>query len=169
MSRTGTVWLAQLFTRYPVLGRLWSKVARVPSSGQIPWTPIQKPLQQCRVCLVTTAGLHPKNERPFNMSDPDGDPTFRVIPATASREDLTITHDYYDHREADRDQNIVFPWERVRELVTRGILGGTTSNHFSFMGHIDGKHVQVLEQTVLPELLKRLLTEAPDVVLLTPA
>jgi len=43
------------------------------------------------------------------MMDPAGDPTFSEIPAVASYEDLDITHDYYDHTDADRDINVVFP------------------------------------------------------------
>lgn len=161
--------LARLFTRFPILGRVWSKVAPIPTSEDVPWTPAQKPLDRSRSCLITTGGVHLLGDPPFNMTDPDGDPTYRSIPATAKREELTITHNYYDHRDADRDFNIVFPLDRMRELVEADCLGGLTSNHYSFMGHITGRHVKALQQEILPELLRRLTSAGPDFVFLTPA
>jgi D-proline reductase (dithiol) PrdB len=169
MSRDKNLVLARLFTRFPILGRLWSKFARVPTSSDVPWTPARKPLEQSRICLVTTAGLHLIGDRPFDMADADGDPTYRVIPATARQQELAITHDYYDHRDADHDFNIVFPLERARELVAADYLGGLASKHYSFMGHIDGKYVEALQHEVLPALIRELTEAAPDFVFLTPA
>lgn len=169
MSKDRNIVLARLFTRFPILGRVWSKFARVPTSKDVPWTPVRKPLDQSRVCLITTAGLYLIGDKPFNMADADGDPTYRVIQATARPQELTITHDYYDHRDADRDFNIVFPLERMRELTAAGYLGELTSKHYSFMGHIDGRHVEALQHEMLPALLRELSAEAPDIVLLTPA
>ena len=51
------------------------------------------------------------------MQDPDGDPTYREIERDTPVEALMITHDYYDHRDADRDINIVFPIQRLAELA----------------------------------------------------
>lgn len=163
------VLLARIVTAAPVLGRIWSKFARVPVHATVPWAPRTKPLEQSRVCLVTTAGIHLKTDAPFDMADPDGDPTYRRIPAGATPAELTITHNYYDHRDADRDCNIVFPLERLRELATKGHLGALHPNHYSFMGHIDGRHVDRLEREVLPSLLRDLRAPSPDFVLLTPA
>ena len=161
--------LAKMFTRWPVLGRLWSKVSPVATSTDVPWTPMSKPLTACRVSLITTGGLHLKTDPPFNMDDPKGDPTFRVIPANATQTDLTITHNYYTHADADRDFNILLPLDRVTELTRAGHLGGVTPSHYSFMGHIDGRHVAALESEVLPALVRRISTERPDFIFLTPA
>jgi D-proline reductase (dithiol) PrdB len=169
MRADANVIAARIFTRFPILGRLWSRFARIPTSTDVPWTPARKPLNQSRVCLVTTAGVHLIGDRPFNMADRDGDPTYRVIPVTARHNEITITHDYYDHRDADRDFNIVFPLDRTRELAAAGYVGGLTSKHYSFMGHIDGRHVETLQHEVLPALLQSLVIEAPDFVFLTPA
>jgi D-proline reductase (dithiol) PrdB len=152
----------------PLLGRLWAKSAPIAEISGVPWTPMHKPLRESRICLVTTGGLHLKSDRPFDMANLNGDPSFRAIPATASRDDLTVTHDYYDHTDADRDFNIVMPLDRIRELVAAGHLGGRTSNHYSFMGHIDGPHVATLEREILPQLIRRLCDESPDFAFLTP-
>ena len=161
--------LGRAFTRWPLLGILWSKTARIAVNSDVPWAPIRKPLSSCRVCLITTGGLHLKTDRPFNMDDPQGDPTFRMIPAQAKQQDLAITHNYYNHQDADRDFNILLPLDRVNELAAEGVIGGVTPTHNSFMGHIDGPHVATLEKEVLPALLQRIQAERPDIVLLTPA
>ncbi len=169
MKEQINILLARVFTRAPIFGRLWAKFARMPVNTAVPWTPMRTPLHQSRVCLITTAGLHLTADPPFNMTDPEGDPTFRVVPASARPQALTITHDYYDHRDADRDYNIVFPLDRLRELVAGRYLGGLTAQHYSFMGHIDGRHLETLQQDILPALLQLLSREAPDFVFLTPA
>jgi D-proline reductase (dithiol) PrdB len=135
----------------------------------VPWTPMRKPLRECRVCLITTGGIHLRNDQPFNMEDPQGDATYRTIPSYARAEDLTITHNYYDHRDADRDFNILLPLDRLRALAQNGFVGGLTPSHYSFMGHIDGSHLFTLKERILPQLLAGLATEEPDFVFLTPA
>lgn len=161
--------LAKLFTRVPPVGRVWGKLASIERETEIPWTGMRKPLRDCRVCLITTGGLHLRTDEPFNMDDPEGDPSYRVISGSARAEDLTITHNYYDHRDADRDFNILLPLDRVKELIATGHVAGMTRKHYSFMGHIDGHHVPALQQRVLPRLLADLAADEPDFVFLTPA
>ncbi len=103
------------------------------------------------------------------MKDPDGDPTFRVIDLSRPLNDLMITHDYYDHSDADKDINIIFPVERVREFVEAGIIGKLSNTAYGFMGHIDGPHIQTLVQKSAPEIAQRLKKDDVDIVLLTPA
>lgn len=153
----------------PMLGRLWARSARTAALRDVPWTDLRRPLRACRAAIITTGGVHRTVDRPFDMTNPDGDPSFRVIPATAAAAELTITHDYYDHRDADRDLNLVFPLERLRELVEEGVLGGLTRSHFSFMGHVDGLLVRRLEAESIPRLLAELGAERPDFVFLVPA
>jgi D-proline reductase (dithiol) PrdB len=161
--------LAKVFTSVPLLGRVWGRLARIQQESNVPWTPMHKPLRECRVCLITTGGIHLRTDRPFNMDDPEGDPTYRVVPNNARAEDLIITHNYYDHRDADRDFNIILPLDHMRGLAESGFVGGLTTGHYSFMGHIDGPHLATLKVRVLPQLLADLTTEEPDFVFLTPA
>ena len=168
-SRLARRALSRAFTRLPVLGRLWARRAPIVRVAGIPWVPFSKPLRACTATLLTTGGVHLRRDRPFDMADPDGDPAFREIPTDVARSDLRITHDYYDHRDADRDINLVFPLERFRELVAAGILGGLTRTHFGFMGHVAGRLIQRLETESIPHLLTRLAAERPDFVFLVPA
>jgi D-proline reductase (dithiol) PrdB len=103
------------------------------------------------------------------MEDKNGDPTYKVIPHSAPRDSLCITHDYYDHRDADKDLNVVFPLDRLKELATEGVIGQVAPFHYSFMGHIDGLHVAHLLSVTAPEVARRLNREQVEAVLLTPA
>jgi D-proline reductase (dithiol) PrdB len=169
VNRAVTRWVSRLLTRAPVLGRAWGRWARIEVRPGVPWAPLTRPLHDCRATLVTTGGVHLSADRPFDMANPLGDPGFRAIPVSTPVEHLKITHDYYDHQDADRDPNIVFPLERFRELATERRLGGLTATHWSFMGHITGSLLETLETESIPALVARLRDEQPDFAFLTPA
>jgi len=160
--------IAKIITRFPSLSRRFIDAYAPWESEDIPWTPVAKPLKEAKVALVTTAGVHHRDQPPFDMNDKDGDPTYRVIDATRPVSDLMITHDYYDHKDAEKDINIVFPVERLGELHEAGIIGTLSETHYSFMGHIDGKHIPALISTGAPEVAKMLKEDGVDTVLLTP-
>jgi len=161
--------LARLATTCPALSERLVAAFNPIESTTIPWCPVNKPLEQSRIALVTTAGVHHKDQKPFDMNDPMGDPTFRVLDGQTIANDYRITHDYYDHRDADRDLNIVFPIQRLKEMQAAGHIGGVAEMHFSFMGHIDGRHVETLVNRTAPQVAKILKQLKVDVVLLTPA
>jgi D-proline reductase (dithiol) PrdB len=150
------------------LGKRFTEAFSLLEMEDVPWTPARKPLAECRVALVTTAGVHHKGEVPFDMVDPNGDPTFRVIDVSRPIGDLVITHDYYDHSDADKDINIVFPIQRFRELESDGLIGEVTKTHYGFMGHIVGSHIQTLINQSAPHVARRLKNDAVDIVFLTP-
>jgi D-proline reductase (dithiol) PrdB len=137
--------------------------------GPPPWASVRKPLADCTVALVTTAGVHLKADSPFNMADQDGDPSYRVIPRGTPQQRLMITHDYYDHRDADKDMNIVFPLDRLEECVREREIGKVAPWHYSFMGHIDGPHIPVLLTVTAPQVARQLSQARVDAVVLTPA
>lgn len=139
------------------------------TAEEIPWTPLQRPLPDCRVALVTTGGVHLRSDPPFDMTDPEGDPSFRRIPAEAPPEALTITHDYYDHTDADQDRNLVLPMDVLKDLVAAGELQGTTPEFFSFMGHIEGPHLTTLIQKTALEAAREIKRQQADIALLVPA
>ena len=102
------------------------------------------------------------------MTDPSGDPTFREIPADINPSDLTITHDYYDHKDADNDINIVLPAERIKDLEKAGDIGSVNGRHFSFMGHIAPPHIETLVNETAPKVAKLLKSDNVDIAILTP-
>lgn len=162
--------IAKVITRFPSLAQRFITAYQPWESGEpAPWTPVTKPLSECRVALVTTSGVHHKSQQPFDMQDSEGDPSFREIDKETISEDYLITHDYYDHSDAEKDLNIVFPLQRLGELQDEGIIGELASRHYSFMGHIDGHHIATLVNQSAQEVIEKLRQQAVDVVLLTPA
>jgi D-proline reductase (dithiol) PrdB len=159
----------QLFKRLPWLSALWARHHRFVESTTVPWTPLAKPLQRSTIALATTAGVHRRDDPPFDMDDPDGDPTFREIPSDSDPQRLMITHKYYDHGAADRDLNVVLPLDRLRELKDEGVIAGVAPRAYSFMGHIDGRHLETLIRETAPEVARRLGDDRVDAVFLTPA
>lgn len=159
----------ELFERVPGIYAWWAHRYRFVQSQDIPWTPLGKPLRECKLALITTGGVHLRSQPPFDMMDPDGDPTYRCFPVKVPQEELTITHDYYDHRDADRDINILLPRDRAIELAAGGELGSLHGDAFSFMGHIDKHHVRTLVEYTAPEVAQVLYRGGVDIALLTPA
>jgi D-proline reductase (dithiol) PrdB len=133
-----------------------------------PWHPPSVAPSRARVAIVTTTGVHHKEQPPFNMDCQEGDPSFREIVSSCSVDELIITHDYYDHRDADKDINIVFPIERLCELGEEGLIGSISERHYSFMGHISDEAVNVLIKESSVEVAQKLKSLGVDIVLLTP-
>ena len=129
-----------------------------------PFVPLRKPLSACRLALVTTAGLHRRDDRPFGP----GEQTYRVIAADTPAADIVQSHTSlgFDRASIMRDLNISFPIDRIRELIARGELGGPAPNHYSFMGAQRG--AGRIEGETGPEAARRLRDEGVDVALITP-
>ena len=169
-SRIKNQLIAKVITRFPSLAQRFITAYEPWESGEpTPWAPVAKPLGECRVALVTTSGVHHKGQEPFDMADSAGDPSFREIDAATISNDYVITHDYYDHADAEKDLNIIFPLDRLRELQDEGIIGDLASRHYSLMGHIDGRHIATLVGKSAREIIDKLRQQAVDVALLTPA
>jgi D-proline reductase (dithiol) PrdB len=167
-SRVKNIVIAKIITRFPFLAKRLIEAYKPWESEEIPWSPLTKPLDRCTMALVTTAGVHQKDQTPFDMLDPDGDPTFRTIDNSVSVNNLMITHDYYDHADADKDMNIVFPLERLQEFAQEGVIGRVADKSYSFMGHIDGPYIHTLINKSSPEIVTCLKADKVNVVLLTP-
>lgn len=159
----------QLYRRVPWLAARWARRHRFVESRDVPWARLRRPLGECVLALVTTAGVHLGTDPPFDMGDPDGDPSYRMIPAGTPPSSLAITHRYYDHSAADRDLNVVLPLDRARELVAERRIGGLAPRVYSFMGHVDGRHLATLVERTAPEVAARLAADGADAVFLTPA
>jgi D-proline reductase (dithiol) PrdB len=91
-----------------------------------------KPLRERRVAIISTAGLHRRGDTPFRP----GDGSYRVIPGETAAGDLVMSHISvnFDRTGFQQDLNVVFPIDRLRELVGEGSVGAMASVHYSFMG-----------------------------------
>lgn len=128
----------------------------------IPYTPRFRELQQSVFALVTTAGVHLRNQEPYNV---DGDNNWRLLPGDVEASQLMVTHGHYDHTAADQDINCVFPIDRLRELAIEGIIGGVSDKHLGFMGY--SQNLRDIYERVAPEMAKIIMRSKADAVLLT--
>jgi D-proline reductase (dithiol) PrdB len=160
---------AWFYTRFPAAGRRWAQQFQPAATAPtIPWAPLDRPLAQTKFALITTGGPHLRRDQPFDMADPHGDPSYRAIPAQTPLSAITITHDYYNHADADRDLNIILPLTRFQELVERGDIGGL-GTAYGFMGHITDEHIATLISQTAPAVARSMRAEGVTAALLTPA
>jgi len=101
----------------------------------VPFTPYERELSRASVAIVTAAGVHKKDQQAFNIGDELGDLTFRIIDSNPNAADLMVTHHHYEHSDADRDINVVFPIDALRSLADEGFIGGLAHSHVGFMGY----------------------------------
>ena len=132
----------------------------------VAFTPLRRPIRESAISLVSTAGVHLDAQEPFDEKTHAGDWSFRVIPAARPAAELRITHGHYEHSAADRDPNIVFPVDRLRELAGEGVVGSVGPNHSGLAGFVPESH-HLVEETG-PALVERLRADAVDAVVLTP-
>jgi D-proline reductase (dithiol) PrdB len=129
-----------------------------------PFVRAEKPLDRCRLALVTTGGVHLPEQPRFDIDDPSGDCSYREIPTDVT--DLTWTHGYYRPDEGT-DLDSVFPLWTLRELEGEGVIGELNHRHFSFMGAIHDP--RPLADVTAPEVARKLADDEIVAALLTPS
>lgn len=127
----------------------------------VPFTPFKGKLEDASICLVSTAAVRLKSDKPF---DTEGDATIRTIDGGASGGDLTFDDTHYDHACADQDINCIFPLDRLRELGSERRIAGVTESHFSLGFSMALKD---LRERTIPELARLVDKQRPDAVVLT--
>lgn len=128
-----------------------------------PWVK-PPPLKQCRVAIVSTAGLQVRGDRPFGPSATATD--YRIIPGDTPATDLVMSHQSvnFDRTGFQEDHNVAFPLDRLNELARDGVIGSVAAFHYSFMG---AAPIRKLEPKAR-ELAGLLTKDRVDAVLLSP-
>lgn len=141
---------------------LRARAAAMPELSAGPWiTP--KPLAESTVAIVSTAGMHRRDDPPFTPGAID----YRILPRGVAWGDVVMSHisANFDRSGVADDPNIAFPLDRLEELATRGEIGGVSAWHYTFMGALP--QPQLLEETGT-EVGRLLAADGVDVALLVP-
>jgi D-proline reductase (dithiol) PrdB len=132
-----------------------------PAFGTTPFVS-GPPLAQRRVAILSSAALVRRGDPPF----PFGSGECRFIDADTPAGDLLMSHVSinFDRTGWQRDINVVFPIDRLRELARQGFIGGVAQTHYTVMGSTDPA---AMDEAVA-QIAGQLRQERIDSVLLTP-
>ncbi len=113
-----------------------------------PWTPLAKPIRECRLALLSSGGFYLEGQPPFE----DNDDSYRLIPMSTPTSALRIYHHGYRDDDPDRDPNCVFPLDRLRELAAAGVIGELAESAVSFLTLYSARRDMQRAPRVLSEL-----------------
>ena len=120
------------------------------------------PLAQRRIAILSSAALVKRGDKPF----PFGSGECRFISADTPQGELLISHVSinFDRNGWQRDINVVFPIDRLREMAAAGEIGGVADTHYSVMGSTDPAAMDA----AVDQIEGQLRQERIDSVLLSP-
>jgi hypothetical protein len=144
-----------------------------------PFAPATTAIEDARVGLLTTSGHFVDGDDPEPLGEVvstqedavnrigelmTSTPTLSDIPSDTATDDLCVRHGGYDIRSAQKDANVTFPIDRLREADEDGRVGSLAPTFFSFPGATS--HGKLRGE--LPGWIERIHAEDPDVMLLVP-
>lgn len=115
---------------------LRSNVANIPCPSFDTTPFVSGPeLARRRVAIVSSAALIHRGDQPF----PFGSGEYRAVPGSWDPNDILISHVSinFDRAGYQRDLNVVYPIDRLRELAAEGVIGSVADTHYSVMGSTD--------------------------------
>jgi D-proline reductase (dithiol) PrdB len=148
--------------------RLFLKAYRWRENKPIPWVALEKPLTECRVAVVSSAGFVPIGDQKFDESVRGGDSSFRIVPRETKPSELADSHrsESFDHSAMEADPDLAFPLTRIEELAAEGFIGESAPRHLSYMGSITAPGNLMRESA--PAGAAVLVEDQVDLVLLVP-
>ena len=152
------------------IARSWIKREQDPGRP-VPWTPLSKRLSECTVAFISSAGVAMLDDAPFDQEGERqnpwwGDPSYRILPRTATEQEVKLYHLHIHPRIAEQDLNTTLPLQRLLEFEARGEIGRSAAQHYSYMGYI--LEPQVLLEQSTPDMVRNMRRDEVDVVLLVP-
>ena len=141
--------------------------------GEIPWTPLRRPLERTAFALITSAGISRASDPPFGMEREKREPTwgdrgFRIIPRDAAvRGPIAVHHLHINPEYILQDLNVMLPIDRMAEFEREGTIGRLAESHYSFYG-FQWESTDFVETAIAP-MAAQMAREGVEAALLTPA
>lgn len=136
----------------------------VENEDTAPFTPLSRPLSECRVGLIASGGIYQLGQTAFHFKD---DLSFRAIDVETPPEDLRVTHFAYDTDDARSDVNVVFPYQTLKDLARLDRIGSLARHAYTFMGGIYS--ARKVRDTLAPAMADQLVRDEVDVAIMVPA
>ncbi len=136
-----------------------------------PWTPLGKPLSECRVTLVSTAGIFAKGDESFDYdrerAEPSwGDPSHREIPRSCGQDDAEYSHLHIDTSFLAKDRNVAWPVDIFEDYEREGVIGSLADTLYSIMGYIP--NFNPLIKRTAPAMAEKMKSEGVDAAFIIP-
>ena len=148
--------------------RMFLKTYRWRRIDPVPVASLEKPISECNVALVSSAGFVVPGEEPFSDSARGGDYSLRVVPGDVDVQTLEEHHrsDSFSHAGVEADRNMGLPLDRLHELAAAGEIGSVAPRHISVMGSITapGRYVK----RTVPVMTDLLIEDDVDIALMVP-
>ncbi len=144
---------------------------RANDPAETPWTPLPKPLSECNVTLVSTAGIFLKGDESFDYdrerAEPSwGDPSHREIPRTAGQDDVEYSHLHIDTSFLAKDRNVAWPVDIFEDYEREGVIGHLADTLYSIMGYIP--NYNPLIKRTAPLMIEKMKSEDVDAAFIVP-
>ena len=132
-------------------------------------TTLDKPLNQCKVSIVSSAGLYIKGEqKKFDNNIKGGDYSYRIIPNLIEIKSLDDAHrsESFNHKGLKSNPETGMPIPQLKILEKENLIGTLNDCHISIMGSIfvTGRFIK----NTVPKLVNLLLKDKVDCILLVP-
>lgn len=173
--------LIELAREYQVRAYTGPEGEHSPTYPQAPFARLRRPLAESRLGLISSSGhfVEGHDPQPFGVASMTQEeathrildflreaPQLSEIPIGTASDRLRVRHGGYDVRAAQKDPNVVFPIDRLRELRSAGRIGELPELLYSFVGA--AAQTRLLKETG-PQWVERFKQDQLDAVLLVPA
>jgi D-proline reductase (dithiol) PrdB len=90
------------------------------------------PLSERKIAILTSAALYPRGGNPLLYNSGD----YLEIPTSLPNSEILMSHVSinYDRTGWQRDINVVYPIDRLRELADEGVIGAVADVNFTVLG-----------------------------------
>ncbi len=148
----------------------YEKTYNYAYNEEIPFTPLRKPLSECRVTLVTTSSFILLDEEGRPLEEPGfigtKEPEVRTVPNDWPKDRILCTSQDHDRYQTDmEDLNAYFPMTRMQEFFKEGLFGSLSKNYYRTLPNYS--HRKPVDADG-PEILRQCREDGVDVALMTP-
>ena len=132
--------------------------------GKTPFVPLEKPLSESVIGLLTTSGAYFVGQKAFHYKD---DTSVRLIPKEINRSQLRFSHITENYLENPRkDSRCIFPLHQLLLLEKKKVIKEVAANSLSCMGGIYSK--RRVQEELAPSIYKNFKDQKIDIALLVP-